>query len=691
MGVPFMRCLVALAWVATGAGLVQVPDPPAAAGTSAGRTPSALVVAPSRFGAPTQLAPGLSQEVAVSYRVDPAALATTVQISATVSNTSRDLVLESWGFPAPAEASNLSARTSGGASRSVQSQPVPDTDQILHFYIPLGAGVFPGDSVTLEASYRLARQPPRAATLSQANEALFMFPVWALGDPGRSSLEVRIPAGYELDVVGGPLEQQEQGDEVVLTAEGISDPETFWAVVLAMDESRLVQETTEAAGAEVDLRAWPGDGEWVDFVGELITGGVPQLETLVGQPWPTEQSLTVVETMTPLARGYGGWYDPDEHAIRIGNELDAHLVLHELSHVWFNDGLFQERWVLEGLAEEYAHRAALGLGRTELPGRPGPVPERDRRVPLVEWSDSPAHVDETNRAVEEYGYATSWHVVGTLVEEVGLDAMRDVIQLVADRGISYVGPDQGELTRRRDWRVFLDLLENVAGSEKASSVFSDYVVGPSERPELDERAEARTSYFALAERGGEWAPPFEVRWAMAEWGFEEATAAMDLAAEVLDLRDQIEKELDGLDVAPLALQEQYEATSHVDRVVPVAEDTLEAAEAYREAEQRAARGRNLLETIGLWWPRSVDAQLDDAREALAEGTPAASVDASASVVDRLDHAAREGALRVGAVASLAAGAALIPMVRRRLRRRRLDRDLQAFLEQATRPEHGGVG
>lgn len=589
------------------------------------------------------------------------------------------------------EAANISARTSGGASRSVQSRPAPETDQILHFYIPLGSGVFPGQTVTLEASYQLAQQPQRATTLSQANEALFMFPVWPLGDPGRSTVEVRIPSGYEIDVVGGPLEQQEQEDEVVLTADSIPDPETFWAMVLAMNESKLMKETTEVAGTKVDLHAWPGDTEWVTFVSDLITDGVSVFEDLSGQPWPEDQSLMVVETMAPLARGYGGWYDPVEQAIRIGNELDAHLVLHELSHVWFNHALFEERWVFEGFAEEYAYQAALELERSEVPGRPGPVPEQDRLVPLAEWADSQALVDETNRAVEEYGYATAWHVIGTLVDEVGLDEMRDVIQVAADRRVTYVGgPEHGQLTASMDWRRLLDLLENVAGSESAESVFRDYVVGPSERPELDERSAARDSYFDLVERGGEWAAPFEVRWYMAEWGFEEATSAMDHAREVLDLRDRIEQELDGLDVDPLGLQEEYEATSSVDRVLPVAEDTLDAAEAYRDAKARASRSRSLLEAVGLWWS-GTGGRLEDARDGLEEGVPAASVEASESVVDRLDHGGRDGALRLGGVTFVAAGAALIPIGRRRLRRRRLDRDLQAFLEQAARPEHGGVG
>ncbi|MCP3910813.1 MAG: hypothetical protein GY745_18820 [Actinomycetia bacterium] len=37
------------------------------------------------------------------------------------------------------------------------------------------------------------------------------------------------------------------------------------------------------------------------------------------------------------------------------DEVDEQLTLHELSHVWFNDSLFDQRWITEGLADEVAY------------------------------------------------------------------------------------------------------------------------------------------------------------------------------------------------------------------------------------------------------------------------------------------------------------------------------------------------
>jgi hypothetical protein len=47
------------------------------------------------------------------------------------------------------------------------------------------------------------------------------------------------------------------------------------------------------------------------------------------------------------------------------------VIVHEASHAWFNDSLFTERWLYEGLAEEYAWRVQTDVGSDA-----GPAPAR---------------------------------------------------------------------------------------------------------------------------------------------------------------------------------------------------------------------------------------------------------------------------------------------------------------------------
>ena len=48
--------------------------------------------------------------------------------------------------------------------------------------------------------------------------------------------------------------------------------------------------------------------------------------------------------------------------IEVGEDLDSHTMLHELSHAWFNHSAIAERWLSEGLADEIGARAVAALG-----------------------------------------------------------------------------------------------------------------------------------------------------------------------------------------------------------------------------------------------------------------------------------------------------------------------------------------
>ena len=66
---------------------------------------------------------------------------------------------------------------------------------------------------------------------------------------------------------------------------------------------------------------------------------------------------------------------PTDDEIVIGEQLDADLIFHELSHAWVSDERFDERWVSEGLAQVLAERAVKATG-----GKPSAT---TRRCPVA--------------------------------------------------------------------------------------------------------------------------------------------------------------------------------------------------------------------------------------------------------------------------------------------------------------------
>ncbi len=107
---------------------------------------------------------------------------------------------------------------------------------------------------------------------------------------------------------------------------------------------------------------------------------------------------------TPLLEGYAGFYDPETDEITISEDLDDLTIIHEASHAWFNRSLFTERWITEGLADEYAARVLRELDRG-YPDPPASSPTEEAAFPLSDWPPPAAIRDEESQDRESYGYA----------------------------------------------------------------------------------------------------------------------------------------------------------------------------------------------------------------------------------------------------------------------------------------------
>ncbi len=160
-------------------------------------------------------------------------------------------------------------------------------------------------------------------------------------------------------------------------------PLDWYAWITATNDEALTRDRLALAGGdEVVIRGWPEDKRWRSRVRELLRDGVPALVDRIGLAWPVDGSLVISEVHTPLLEGYGGFYDPETDEITISEDLDDLTIIHEASHAWFNKSLFTERWITEGLADEYA---ALVLQRAgpRLPGPAGVESHGGGRVPAL--------------------------------------------------------------------------------------------------------------------------------------------------------------------------------------------------------------------------------------------------------------------------------------------------------------------
>jgi len=650
---PVFVALVVGVLALTGLPAAPAPAQPAAA---AARVAPALPAVPGGVRSVAQpVDDGLTEEAKSTFVVDPEARQIHVSTRITLTNTEPDTrqgdviqqhYFDRYDVPVLTEAANTRAQEDGRGPLTVNVVPSEVAGQhwISFAQIALDPWLLYGQTRTFVLTYDLPYQAPRSEGLSRANDAVVMFPTFTPGDPGQGSLEVQLPSHFAVEVVGDPLDQQELDGRTVLTSGPIENPGLFTATVVATDDEQLISQSIEVEGRQVDVRAWPDDTDWATFIAEKLGAIMPALDELVGQPWPTERGLAVIETASPYAHGYAGWYDQVDHSISLGDDLDPVVVAHELSHVWFNANLFDARWINEGFADEYAQTTMQQL-QEDAPTVAAPDRNGDGAVPLNDWG-TPSLLEQQDSATETYGYAASWYVIDQIATEIGVDRMRDVIDAVADDRMPYLGdPDPEDVHGVANWKRLLDQLENVGGSQRATELFSQYVVDTDGKAALTTRTEARQAYAALADRGDGWTPPLALRVAMSDWKFDEVGPAIIQANGVLDVRDDIDEALDGLGVDHLALEEDYESARDLVGLSNEAADTLDAAEAYRAADQRMDDGPGLVGTIGLLGS-GTDGRLDDAAGELASGDPEASLAASAAVEDHLDGATRNGLLRL---------------------------------------------
>ena len=319
--------------------------------------------------APAAADDGLRIEGDTTYDVAPAQGRTLVSSTIVVTNETTDHLVgnvlrrqyfDGLTVGVPAAARNFNA-TSSGANLSVTTSPVSESIQRAEISFP---SLFAGQRRTIVLHYEIDGDAPRADGLSRANPAYVSFVALSIGDDTLASVHVNVPPGFDVETVGSRIDKSTSSDgTTTLTASGFPTA-SGWGVVVSARNDRALQSIDADAGArDVVVRAWPNDVEWQRFVVSGVGEGIPVLEDLIGQPWPIKSQLQITEATSSYLRGYAGWFSPLDNTIEVGEELDYETLLHELSHAWFNRGMFTDRWINEGFAEEYAAQSLKRLGK----------------------------------------------------------------------------------------------------------------------------------------------------------------------------------------------------------------------------------------------------------------------------------------------------------------------------------------
>jgi hypothetical protein len=621
--------------------------------------------------AASELDNGLEVSADTSYVIDGDAGVVRVTVDLTLTNVKPNVTSAStitrfyfdrFGLPVPWDAANISV-TSDGARLTPTV-----TEAETGFFRLLEVGfsrLFYQQTRTIRVSFDIVGAAPRSEdSFVRVNPAFVSFFAWAYGDPGRGSVTIRPPRGLRLEFVGAsPAATVDDEGNAVYVASAIDRPAEWVVAVTGFDDSRLEMAELDVTGSSIRIRYWPGDEEWRERVGAAMREAIPALAALTGLEWPIDGDLVVRQTVAPNLFGFAGWFLTADEEIEMGEVLDEHVIIHETAHAWFNDSLFDSRWINEGLADTVA---ALVLSdvydRDIAPDRP----RTSAAAPALNDWETPDFADEDVDAVEEYGYNASWHVVDAIFDQMGQKGLEEVLAAATNDEIAYVGAvDPEPVGPIDDWRRFLDLVEERGGAEVASALFADLVVAASERPALEARTAAREAYRHLATAGAAWSPPPMVRVAMGAWDFDAARSAIDAAEGTLEARDRVTSVASemGLEPAPLMEQAYETANWSLNLADAVATSGEEALAALADAEAAVGAERGLLVRLGLRGEDPEEA-LEAARRAFAVGDLSSAVALAAAAEREIMQAGERGSRMVlaAAVPGALGGAVLLGLL-----------------------------
>lgn len=589
-------------------------------------------------------------------------------------------LMTEWHALVPSSAERISVADAEG-SLSFTTDSV-DQPGIMLLEVDFRRDLSSGDSVTLSVSYSLPSEPP-PLDLDATVELILEDQVvvndaavaWAFySDPRADSwtAEFTLPPGFVEPLDDGMWRRREGTRDL----EAAGDEFVYDFVVIEND--RAMSETVVPFdGQEITVRYWPDDVAWRDRVSEQITNNLPTLIDLTGTPWP-DRPLVVQQSAQTLGTSYGGWFASSDNRITIGRSINPELVLHELSHVLFQYDNLADRWLIEGLADEFA---ALSTDGSNDGSEPEVSLGEDVAFALDGWVDPPS-VDPTTTSqleAERWAYQAAWHVTRTTREAIGIGAFTEVTRAILGDTRSYPGPDDESSTdtdRPRTWREFLDLVSDHSSEDtELAELYATWVQG-GWNDRFEQRSAARRRYMSLHERVGGAVLPALVRRPMRRWDFDEADEEMGRTEQFLDVVEAVNARLveRGLSL-PIDFDDRFARIPTAENMATYRADIATSGDALVRLLDRLD-SLDRWERIGLIGV-DIDATRTAAIDAFTAGDFAVVDEVTTDGDSLLDSARRRGRTR-GALAATALLVTLLAVATgfgrwRRDRRRRHDR------------------
>jgi len=426
-----------------------------------------------------------------------------------------------------------------------------------------------GERAHVDVTYEVQSGEARSDDPVRITDSYVAFPVYACCDSGRTSLRIEVPLRFSLDVRGDDTDFAfDQTDEMrVLTRSEIDEPTMFNAFIFGRDDAELTVSAVEVDGDRIQIEAWPDDVAWANFVRDAVLEHVPRLEEAINQPWPQGDELRIVETTTPYLFGYAGWYRHQDDVIEVGETLNEQILVHELTHAWFSDELFDSRWINEGLAEYFAGEV-VGVPQLQLPKRNSFFAQ-----PLTEWTRPTGVATPVQDSQEQYGYAASRLVIESVVDEIGRDGLEAVLDANNKGEISFLAGDEIESDAEawRSWQRFMDLVQERGGWDGVDELFEEWVATPEEAATLTVRSETHRLFDAFEQETVAWPTPVGVRSALTVWSFDEVVSLMAAARPVYAAGAELGRESVQLDLpVPVRIRTSYAASTSTEDLAAVA-------------------------------------------------------------------------------------------------------------------------
>ncbi|MGH2463000.1 MAG: Ig-like domain-containing protein [Candidatus Limnocylindria bacterium] len=632
------------------------------------RVAVAALAAAAMAGALVPIGPTAAAEYEMTteatYSVDPAAETIAVNVAIAFTNT----------FAAPAGQASVFREIRLAIHDRAASVTAGDGSGALNVSTAVSAGVNVatvtlraplayGKTATLELAYALRDGDDPEI---RVGEHLVSFPAWGFGT--QSAVSVDLPADFEVRVDGDPMDASTEADRVILESGPIDDPTRWLAHVGATREAvyATLQRAVPLRGGTVDLevRHWDDDVDWGETTMDLLIQALPRLEAAFGLPYPGQGPLVVTESVT------GGGLDAEavDGEVAVGFFEPPFTLFHQVAHLWANDALASDRWIVEGLASWAAAHVSDEL-ELELPYDPVALAAEleAEAFPLVAWSS-----EDRSAEAEAWAYATAWSLTDEAARLAGDEGFHRALARIAGGLDGYDlltvdSPDAAPTVLAADSRAYLDHLDAIT-DQPIVEALAEPVLGTGSEDVLAARAAARTAYQGLLDLAGDWGDPDPVRAAMVEWRFPDAEAEIAAAGEWLIERNRLLFEIErvGL-IAPDRLAAAYQ--THGGGQLAWAEIDAERLimETYADVAASLADGLDPIARVGLLIGPGPDERLAGAAAEFAAGNLQAAADQLASLKRDLGTATAGGLARIlGLLVAVGAAAVLVSVgIRRR--------------------------